>query len=377
MAIDESTRSARGADDVELGIARHNPVVYHVCAPQAQEAAGLAFVIPSLGDDPLAEPMRALRRHLAEAHGLIAVSVEYHGFRSRIEDGARFDLSEGEMASLRGICAGHGIALLDGERMLGALAKLPRPYEFELKVVPANGEYQDLGVMQALDHLAVLHDLAQDPQCRFDTANTVALGARYGGYLAHLVAKFAPNTIRAVFDDSAPTSAPASYLFGANADDGAPYYYHLGQSRIFPLIATHWDAKNFSPGRRAIRDLADARQVATMGEMASRRCQYRIASGAAAGSPAQARKRAQAQLLAARGFDAQLVEVEGDDAARMRGLFDAGYIDLARLPGATDSALGSGIAYLCDDLLYSFDYTRLGCTPFVVAIERERRLRFY
>lgn len=384
MPLREATETIKGADDYELGIPRRSPLVYHLTAPSSCRSAGLAFVIPSLGEDAGGASLVELRRHLAQAHGLMAVTVEYHCFRSRLSDGARLDISAEEFTELTNVCARHGIALLDRSFLLPVLHQLPIAYEFEVRIVPPRDDYQDLGFMQVLDHLSVLRNLMKQPEA-FDTGNIMAMGGGYGGYLAHLLAKLAPNTVRAVFEHSAPVQAPRSYLFGGGGPWSAPYYYHIGKVRLFPRIATRWSAdvgseRYFSPAREALRHLALPAHLATMRQSARTPCRFVMAHGEAEGSALLTAKRGHAEALTAAGFEAELEERPqagsggdgsgADFAPLLQAAFDATYAHLQPTSRRIDMALQSSCAYLCDDLVYSFEHGPWGCSPSITRIER-------
>lgn len=384
------TRSIKGPDDTELGIARASPLVYHCNAPESGKARGLAFVIPGFDDDVDEGALVELRGRLAAHHGLLAVSVEYHCYRSRLKDGARLDLNEEEFAALSRLCQGHLVPLLDRNSLVSALERLPSPYEFELHVVPANGDYQNFGVMQAMDHLAVLHDLQASDGVRFEPRNVIAIGAGHGGYLAHLLAKFAPNAIRAVFDSNARTSLPLSFLFGSAVGGEAPYYYHAGKVRIFPLVRTRWvrDAskpEDMSVSRQEIRSVTLPSHIGTT-RLASRRlCTYR--SVVSAGCPADVarEKQVQGDALREAGFDVAIlsqanrdVEPSGASAAMLSALFDEHYPALLPMEGDSDGCLSSSVAYLSGDMLYSIDFDDFGVQLAIAPITRSpRRYSFY
>jgi len=383
MPCKEWTKSIKGADDVELGIPRTSPLIYHCTAPESGKADGLAFVIPDFGEDPSGEALRGLRTHLAETHKLLAVTVEYHCLRSRLSDGARLDVSPTELAVLSKLCAQHGVALIDPHAMLTALAQLPQPYEFEFRVIPPNGDYQDLGPMQALDHFAVLQDIVTSiGSTGFEAGNVLAMGYGYGGYLAHLLAKIAPNTLRAVFDFAGLTEAPLSYLFGSRFGDAAPHYYHAGKVRVFPLIESKWSndeasPRTFSTARRAIRDMASLRHIESMRQSARQPCCYRFGLLSQDKAGFIETKRGQAEVLTRTGFDVALreyeeYEVDGVDetarAALIRTLFEEYYPLLPAGLRTPDHLLGSSIAYLCNEDIYSFEHGPWGCTMNVVTM---------
>lgn len=380
MPCKEWTKSIKGVDDIELGIPRASPLVYHCTAPESGKAEGLVFVIPDFGENSSGEALRGLRVHLAETYQLLAVTVEYHCLRSRLSDGARLDVSPAELASLSKLCAQHLVPLLDPNAMLTALAQLPKPYEFEFRIVPPNGDYQDLGLMQALDHFAVLQDIVSSiGSAGFEAGNLLVMGCGYGGYLAHLMAKIAPNTVRAIFEFAGLTGAPLHYLFGSNFGGGAPYYYHAGKVRVFPLIETKWSndkisSNYFSTSHREIRDMASPQHSAAMRQSAQQPCCYRIGLLSQDNEGFLEMKRGQAEVLLKAGFDVVLKEygVDGVDktapVALIKELFEESYPRLPAGTGVPDYMLGSSIAYLCSDAIYSFEHGPWGCMMSVAPV---------
>lgn len=391
MAIKEWTGSIQGADDSELGIPRTSQVIYHCTAPEAGSASGLVFVIPDFNEDADGVEFNAMRAHLANEYGLLAVTVEYHCYRSRLADGARLILSDDEFAALCKVCASQLVALSERSQLMRALQQLPAAYEFEFHIEPPNGDYQNFGVMQALDHLAVLHHLRQVEKVDFDSRNVVAMGSGHGGYLAQLIAKFGPNAIRAVLAVNSATYLPPSYLFGESTSKGAPYYYNVGKIRIFPLIHTKWQRDQSAPAgyseaRAQIRNTALGSHIASMAaglEAASpARCAYRLSTTAQCSAQIAGDAQNQITLLARYGFNVELVADPSDAAAlastpAVLAIFDTCY---PRFPTLAErpNEWQSSVAYLSGELLYCFDYDEFGCLATQMPIEKAKKpLRYY
>jgi len=372
MELREWSRAVKGADDIELGILRSSPLIYHCTAPAVGRSSGLVFVIPGFGEDAAGAYQQSLRAYLADKYDLLAVTVEYHCSQSRLSNGAVFNLSADEYEGLRKLCARHHVYIKRPEDVKQALAQLNIPYELDVHIAPGNGDYQNFGVMQALDHLLVLQDIRKDDSVSFDHTNIIAFGSSHGGYIAHLLAKFAPNTIHAVIDNSSYTNANFVYLT-------APSYF--GRMKITCHLVTHWNFADpnslfyFSPGCRAIRDTSSKPQIDTMRMAAQYPCQYRMAHSVFDDLEPIAKKREQAQWLKDAGFDAVLREfAEGDVDGEMikslghgmdaslRAMFDYFYPTIVPAPERrSDSALGSSVAYLCDNLIFAFEHGDFGC----------------
>jgi len=391
MATKEWTRSIKGADDVELGISRANLLNYHCTMPESGLAEGVVFVIPDFNDEAKGDEFNALRAHLADSYNLLAVTVEYHCYRSRLQDGAQLDLSDEEFSAMSEICDRHLVALRDRNTLIQALKQLPTAYEFEVRVNPANGDYQNLGVMQALDHLVVLHDLKGDT--RFGSilwGNVIAIGKGHGGYLANLVAKFAPNAIRATLASDSYTSPPQSFLFGEKAGNEAPYYYHFGKVRLFPLIRTNWVMEEslpagFNRARSEVRSLALQGHLASMRSAQHRPGFYWLAISAACVEYTARQQRDFAQALRAEGFEANMRDNMATDttfpesgSAMLETLFGECYAHLPELDKTSTINWSSSVAYLSEYSLYCFDFDEFGPRLAIAPINSRRpRLAFY
>lgn len=377
--IREWSKSIRGADDFELGIPRTTPLIYHCTAPETGPAKGLVFLIPDFNDDADGNEFIALRRHLALEYGLLAVTVEYHCYRSRLKDGAQFVLSDDEFRNLSSLCASHGIALLDRNALIAALKQLPVAYEFEFRVAPTGSDYQNLGVMQALDHLAVLNDIQNEPDgITADCSNVIAMGVGYGGYLGNLIAKFAPNALRSVFACDAYTLPPSSFLFGAQPGDSAgstpPYYYHIGKTRIFPIINTRWSddintPNSYSVARQAIRNTAIGSHLATMKLAARNSFHFRIGVTNTCPDDIARNIGSHLDLLRAAGFDVEVDKTLHSGSNTLREMFESFYPSLPLPP--TSRKQDSSVAYLSGNLLYCFDHDQFGNQVSILPIEKQ------
>ncbi|MFK2827163.1 DUF2920 family protein, partial [Bacillus sp. B190/17] len=79
-------------------------------------------------------------------------------------------------------------------------------------------EYQSFGFLPALDCLKVLGDiLIKYP--KINTKKIIAYGSSYGGYIAMLCGKFAPNTFSVIIDNSGFSKAEMKHIVGREIYD--------------------------------------------------------------------------------------------------------------------------------------------------------------
>ena len=268
--------------DVELNLARPKPLRYDLAWPDTTDGKpGVVVLIPGFGEDNNDGYLRAFRDWIAERFGLAAMTVRYHGIHNRPHLGAAPQFTADDAGRLYHYCEQHGIAwpppeqkpdLNDLIRQLH-LATSARAAEAERRgdaappmVTLTSGLLSpdgpiNLGLPQALDHLTALHHLQQNRPT--DTANVVAIGSSHGGYLAHLCAKLAPNTFRAVFDNSGYCELPARYVDSRGAEVPDCFEPWTAALRFAYFVTSGWSlddaaANHYHDDARALRDLAHA-----------------------------------------------------------------------------------------------------------------------
>ncbi|MBF7067039.1 DUF2920 family protein, partial [Campylobacter volucris] len=84
---------------------------------------------------------------------------------------------------------------------------------FTSTFIPPNNEYQNYGIMAAIDHINALKDIMKNyPQ--FKSLPKIYGGGSYGGYLALMCAKIAPWYVDGVIDNSGAGLPPIKYFLG-------------------------------------------------------------------------------------------------------------------------------------------------------------------
>ena len=212
-------------DDVELGIKRSSALSFYACYDDVKEAKALLVIIPGLGADSDSGYRTHLMRTMAENYDVACISVDYHCIGNRPQLGAKFGLDDIDCAILTKELASIGINLpidlksIDCHEKVDVLLKFLSqeitlrkesgvfPDDFRLKasitMVPTKNEYQNFGVMQAMDVLnAVLYTKKYINSAKFEHLPVIMVGSSHGGYLAHMCAKIAPWLVDGVIDNS-------------------------------------------------------------------------------------------------------------------------------------------------------------------------------
>lgn len=376
-----------GAKDIELGSPRSVPVRYRLTLPQGfspgDPIKGLVLFIPGFGKDKDAGYIESFSSWVADTHGLACLAVGYHAYGCRPGNGAERRFTQPDADRLVSACTQHGVAMSQGDGPGVLLDKLHRAYRAKVAagkatgmitmtcgLVAQGGEKQNFGLMQALDHLHVLADLRQ--KLAYDRRNVIAIGSSHGGYLAQLIAKLAPNTLRAVFDNAGYATPPRRYINGreANLPDYIERYSDVMQMYFF--LESMWSFEQVSPNyyhadAHALRSLSEPTHLETMAKTGTRRTRYRCVHGPDDAIAPTHEKAAYCQQLTDAGFDAQYQCMGPEDVdgryvksldhgcgLSLRGFFERSY---ATLPESDlsdqDPARSRDDFEACTDLSYT------------------------
>ncbi|MFC2746622.1 MAG: DUF2920 family protein [Campylobacter concisus] len=212
-------------DDIELGIKRSSPLSFYSCYDNAKDAKAILVIIPGLGEDSDLGYRANLIRTMAETYDVACISVDYHCIGNRPQLGAKFGLDDTDRSILIRELAKIGITLPIDLKIVNNYDKtcvllkslseeitmqkesgvLPCDFSLDISMtmMPIKNEYQNFGLMQALDVLnALLYTKKYINNGKFEYLPVIMVGSSHGGYLAHMCAKIAPWLVDAVIDNS-------------------------------------------------------------------------------------------------------------------------------------------------------------------------------
>ncbi|OSQ25764.1 hypothetical protein CCON61_03590 [Campylobacter concisus] len=289
MLVDGSYEIS-SCDDIELGIKRSFPLSFYSCYDDAKDAKALLVIIPGLGEDSNLGYRANLMQTMAETYDVACISVDYHCIGNRPQLGAKFGLDDIDREILTRELSSIGINLpidlksIDCHEKVDLLLKflskeitirkergiLPADFRLNASItmVPTKNEYQNFGVMQAMDVLnSVLYTKKYINNAKFEHLPVIMVGSSHGGYLAHMCAKIAPWLVDAVIDNS-------SYaiflwrLIGFGKEIDFTNYFCFGTDTLYQNLyiyffdKTYWTLNEKSPyyfidAREEIRNILD------------------------------------------------------------------------------------------------------------------------
>lgn len=358
--------------DIELGVER-SALRYLVCTPDAgiDRDTGLALFVVGYSMEPCGGYAESLLTYLANRHNCVAVSVDYFGanfgVNARLVPYPNFFV---ELARHYGVSISVPPQVDMQQVLRSVVALLKQNGVTELHpacwLAVISDMYNAMGFLPALDNLQVVHRLLAE--LGLNRRRLFVIGTSYGGYIAGLMAKLAPNTFRMVIDNSGFSSAEDDYPGVLGMARG-----WIDGVAVVGKAVRAWSndpaaANFFSPPRRQIRSLLERRHVYPN---TARIYAYHALADTVAPT---ARKLKLRETYAGRvAYDLEIIDDARLDGrifktlahgmeASMRGLFDLSYEKYLRdggaLAEATDFDLGHTLAFPCDGEVYELRFSR-------------------
>ncbi|WP_420838372.1 DUF2920 family protein [Campylobacter anatolicus] len=176
--IVNKTYEIDSCDDAELGIKRNYPLEFRVCFDDDKDIKAIVFIVPGLGGDADSNYREHLAEYVASEFSVAVVSVNYHCIGNRPQLGSKFYLDRLDQVIFRKKCEEIGIRLEDdisllfepdiAHKFLNALGKVIADkksngkiaknfmLDISASVLPTKDEYQNFGIMSAIDLLNAL-----------------------------------------------------------------------------------------------------------------------------------------------------------------------------------------------------------------------------
>ncbi|EED2503547.1 DUF2920 family protein [Campylobacter coli] len=255
-------------DDVELNIKRTSKLEYRISYDDEKEMKAIVFIIGGYGANANIHFLDSYRNYIAKKFDVATINVFYHCFCQRPSDVEKYstlaDFTKEDLRLMEKVLCKYNIPcdqlanntvvshceylseIMTELKMLNRL-----PYDFEERLsatyIPSDGEYQNFGIMAAIDHINALKDLVKRFP-KFADLPKIYGGGSYGGYLALLIAKIAPWYVDGVIDNSGSALPPLNYILGREMEHSyGDYYEDFPHNRIIFFLKTHWTRKENSP----------------------------------------------------------------------------------------------------------------------------------
>ncbi|EHJ4717201.1 DUF2920 family protein [Campylobacter coli] len=255
-------------DDVELNIKRTSKLEYRISYDDEKDIKAIVFIVGGFGANANISFLDFDREYIAKNFDVVVIHVFYHCFCARQSIDQKYnpklipnqDDLERINGILKNINLGHLSVNKDNFESIiplieqkvnkmkqAGLVDESQKIELSCDFIPPNGDYQNYGVMAAIDHINVLKDLVKKFP-NFKNLPKIYGGGSYGGYLSLLIAKIAPWYVDGVIDNSGSALPPLNYILGREMEHSyGDYYEDFPHNRIIFFLKTHWTRKENSP----------------------------------------------------------------------------------------------------------------------------------
>ncbi|EHW9413958.1 DUF2920 family protein [Campylobacter coli] len=259
-------------DDVELNIKRTSKLEYRISYDDEKDIKAIVFIVGGFGANANISFLDFDREYIAKNFDVVVIHVFYHCFCARQSIDQKYnpklipnqDDLERINGILKNINLGHLSVNKDNFESIiplieqkvnkmkqAGLVDESQKIELSCDFIPPNGDYQNYGVMAAIDHINVLKDLVKKFP-NFKNLPKIYGGGSYGGYLSLLIAKIAPWYVDGVIDNSGSAVPPLNYIIGRelefkSKDTNGDMYMQGDHFFVSCFLKTHWTRKENSP----------------------------------------------------------------------------------------------------------------------------------
>ncbi len=245
-------------DDVELNIKRTSKLEYRISYDDEKDLKAIVFIAGGFGANANISFLDFDREYIAKNFDVVTINVFYHCFcqrRSDVEKYSAFTIFTIEdLSNLSQVLLEIGVNInvnLENAQQcyellnqnittLKSQGKLAQNYQakFTSTFIPPNGDYQNYGIMAAIDHINALKDLVKRfPE--FADLPKIYGGGSYGGYLSLLIAKIAPWYVDGVIDNSGTVLPLLRYIIGRDLEQ-FDFIFNNPNTLIEMFTKTYW-----------------------------------------------------------------------------------------------------------------------------------------
>ena len=295
--IQHKSYEINSTNDIELNIKRDSKLEFKVSFDDEKAMKALFVFIEGCGTDIYASYNEHIAEFVVKEFACAVLRVNYHCIQNRSKLGAKTYFDNIDLAILTQTCQtldinlpaklnpqlNQSIEKQEFEELIiylnNKLESLRNEWKFNTEkkltftysLQPTKNEYQNFGLMQALDILNALCFVRKNC-AKFklkENPKTLLFGYSHGAYLALLCAKFAPWLIDGIVESSAYVTVPLSYIgFGKELDyeKYSDTFDNFSKTIFLGFTKSLWTSnKNsphfFSPAHNRIRNILDEKHL--------------------------------------------------------------------------------------------------------------------
>ncbi|MEX1028737.1 MAG: DUF2920 family protein [Paenibacillaceae bacterium] len=209
-------------------------ITVYFCEPEQgiNKDTGLLLLIPNFGDTAASDISTQMRSSFADTYNMVTVQCEYFGQEFMgVSSSPQFNF---DTQALQGIITPEEFdRVYKGNRIdVNELLQVGVNYSLNIVGIEQFNEtlenFNDMGIMQALDHLSALQVVAEilkDNEYVIHAGKVMVYGTGHGAYLAYLCNAFAPKLFSLLIDYS-------GWLFPSYLETDRSLTYRSGKTTM-------------------------------------------------------------------------------------------------------------------------------------------------
>lgn len=375
--------------DFEFNFKAPRKINYSISVPDGA-VEGFVVFIAGFGDDA-GTYRKSFQKHICNEYSMACLTVDYHCLHARPGNGGQPVIEPSTVKLLRSLTGyENNESLNDVVLKANSLKADPTiPLKIPATIIPGKNEYQNFGLLPALDNLYAMHDVFK----RYSNIpkKIYSIGSSYGGYIANIMSKLAPCTINAVFDNSSWAVPNINYVVGHDIGIADVVQFFKSDIRLELNVLSPWSKYLFMPNsfgksRLLIRSFPEE-HLDVMKKVGECKTVYRFVHSEKDGIANPQEKISLAKQMMMKGFNVQMnVYSENDiDGAYIKNMNHGMGLSLRKFfsmcyensksdihdDQRTDFDFEHSLQFICDDLTYSVNYTGKAspvCSVFVTEI---------
>ncbi|HEA7277417.1 TPA: DUF2920 family protein [Campylobacter jejuni] len=246
-------------DDVELDIKRTSKLEYRISYDDEKDIKAIVFIVGGFGANANISFLDFDREYIAKNFDVVVVHVFYHCFCARKSIDQKYNPklipNQDDLERVNSILKNINLGYLSvnednfeqiipfieqraGEIKQAGLVDESQKIELFCDFVPPNGDYQNYGIMAAIDHINALKDLVKRFP-KFADLPKIYGGGSYGGYLSLLITKIAPWYVDGVIDNSGVCLPFLACILGREMNQGE-FYFEESSLRLYCFVYKYW-----------------------------------------------------------------------------------------------------------------------------------------
>ncbi|EIN3325460.1 DUF2920 family protein [Campylobacter coli] len=153
-------------DDVELNIKRTSKLEYRISYDDEKDIKAIVFIVGGFGANANISFLDFDREYIAKNFNVVVIHVFYHCFCARQSIDQKYNPklipNQDDLERINGILKNINLGHLSVNKMKQAgLVDESQKIELSCDFIPPNGDYQNFGIMAAIDHINALKDLVK------------------------------------------------------------------------------------------------------------------------------------------------------------------------------------------------------------------------